>query len=124
MHIVPPIKPMFGITKFLSRDVYPDRPSSVANGDVGIVLGDYKTKAQKRLFPIVEVEFTSRPGHDYPTGTWRRFSRSSPRPTTPAVERFLDRAGASALRAAAEVPLSAMHRADAHRSLDAQGPLS
>ena len=53
MHIVPPIKPMFGITKFLSRDVYPERPSSVANSDVGIVLGDYKTKAQKRLFPIV-----------------------------------------------------------------------
>ena len=50
-----------------SRDrvVYPERPSYVANGDVGIVVGNYKTKKQKKLFPLVEVEFTSQPGHDY-----------------------------------------------------------
>ncbi len=47
------------------RDVYPERPSYVANGDVGIVVGNYKTKKQKKLFPLVEVEFTSQPGHDY-----------------------------------------------------------
>ncbi len=48
------------------RGVYPPkRPSYVANGDVGLVVGNYKTKKQKKLFPIVEVEFTSQPGHDY-----------------------------------------------------------
>lgn len=53
-----------------SRDVYPKRPSYVANGDVGIVVGNYKTKKQKKLFPLVEVEFTSQPGHDYDFKIW------------------------------------------------------
>jgi len=47
------------------RQVFPERPSYVANGDVGIVVGNYKRKNQRKLFPIVEVEFTSQPGHDY-----------------------------------------------------------
>ncbi|MYA68433.1 MAG: AAA family ATPase [Gammaproteobacteria bacterium] len=47
------------------RQVFPKRLSYVANGDVGIVVGNYKTKNQKKLFPFVEVEFTSQPGHDY-----------------------------------------------------------
>ena len=47
------------------RQVYPDRDSYVANGDVGLVVGNYKTKHQKKLFPYVEVEFTSQLGHAY-----------------------------------------------------------
>ena len=52
------------------RDVYPEQPSYVANGDVGIVVGNYKTKKQSKLFPLVEVEFTSQPGHDYDFKIW------------------------------------------------------
>lgn len=52
------------------REVYPERQSYVANGDVGIVVGNYKTKKQKKLFPLVEVEFTSQPGHDYDFKIW------------------------------------------------------
>ena len=52
------------------RDVYPERPSYVANGDVGIVVGNYKRRNQKKLFPLVEVEFTSQPGHDYDFKVW------------------------------------------------------
>ena len=52
------------------REVYPERPSYVANGDVGIVVGNYKTTNQKKLFPLVEVEFTSQPGHDYDFKIW------------------------------------------------------
>ena len=48
-----------------NRRVYPQRLSYVANGDVGIVVGNYKTKKQKKLFPHLDVEFTSQPGHDY-----------------------------------------------------------
>jgi len=48
-----------------NRNVYPERPSYVANGDVGIVVGDYKTKKKRKLFSHVEVEFTSQPGYDY-----------------------------------------------------------
>ena len=55
------------------RTVYPERESYVANGDVGIVVGNYKGKKQKRLFPFLEVEFTSQPGHDYDFGV-REFS--------------------------------------------------
>lgn len=52
------------------RNVYPERPSYVANGDVGLVVGNYKTKKQKKLYPFLEVEFTSQPGHDYDFGVW------------------------------------------------------
>ena len=52
------------------RDVYPERPSYVANGDVGIVVGNYKTRNQRKLFPLVEVEFMSQPGHDYDFKIW------------------------------------------------------
>ena len=52
------------------REVFPKRPSYVANGDVGIVVGNYKTKRRGRLFPFVEVEFTSQPGHDYDFKIW------------------------------------------------------
>ena len=52
------------------REVFPERPSYVANGDVGIVVGNYKTRRQKTLFPLVEVEFTSQPGHDYDFKIW------------------------------------------------------
>ena len=52
------------------RNVYPERPSYVANGDIGIVVGNYKKKTQKELFPFLEVEFTSQPGHDYDFKIW------------------------------------------------------
>ena len=52
------------------REVFPERTSYVANGDVGIVVGNYKTRKQKKLFPLVEVEFTSQPGHDYDFKVW------------------------------------------------------
>ncbi len=48
------------------RNVFPERtPSYVANGDIGIVVGNYKKKNQRKLFPLLEVEFASQPGHDY-----------------------------------------------------------
>ena len=53
-----------------NRNVFPKRSSYVANGDVGIVVGNYKTKKQSKLFPHVEVEFTSQPGHDYDFKIW------------------------------------------------------
>ncbi len=52
------------------RKVFPERPSYVANGDVGIVVGYYKTKKRPKLLPFVEVEFTSQPGHDYKFKVW------------------------------------------------------
>ena len=45
--------------------VYPKRDSYVANGDVGLVVGNFKTKRQQKLFPFLEVEFTSQPNHNY-----------------------------------------------------------
>ena len=50
------------------RRVYPERQSYVANGDVGIVVGNYKRRKQRRLFARLEVEFTSQPGHAYDFG--------------------------------------------------------
>ena len=47
------------------RRVYPERESYVANGDVGLVVGNFKTRKQKKLFPFLEVEFTSQPSYDY-----------------------------------------------------------
>src|SRR5690606_14479373 len=60
------------------RRVYPERTSYVANGDVGLVVGNYKRKGQKKLFPILEVEFTSQPGHDYDFGVWEFGDEGSP----------------------------------------------
>ena len=53
-----------------TRDVYPERPSYVANGDVGIVVGNYKRKNQKSCFRSwrwssrlnLAMTMTSRPG--------------------------------------------------------------
>jgi len=50
------------------RRVYPERQSYVANGDVGIVVGNYKNRNQTRLFPRLEIEFTSQLGHAYDFG--------------------------------------------------------
>ena len=50
------------------RRVYPERQSYVANGDVGIVVGNYKARNRTRLFPRLEVEFTSQLGHAYDFG--------------------------------------------------------
>ena len=55
------------------RRVYPEdpeRPSYVANGDVRIVVGNYKRKGQPKLFPFLEVEFSSQRGRDYDFKTW------------------------------------------------------
>ncbi len=48
-----------------TRKVFPKRESYVANGDVGLVVGNYKKKGQKELYPFLEVEFTSQLGYDY-----------------------------------------------------------
>jgi hypothetical protein len=47
------------------RKVWPERESYVANGDVGLVVGSYKSAKMKKLFQQLEVEFTSQPGHKY-----------------------------------------------------------
>lgn len=60
------------------RTVYPERTSYVANGDVGLVVGNYKRKGQKKLFPFLEVEFTSQPGFDYDFGVWEFSDEGSP----------------------------------------------
>ena len=52
------------------RKVYPERPSYIANGDVGIVVGNYKTKNQRKLYPHLDVEFTTQPGCDYDFKVW------------------------------------------------------
>ncbi|MCB9920221.1 MAG: AAA family ATPase [Planctomycetes bacterium] len=47
------------------RKVWPKRDSYVANGDVGLVVGSYKSAKMKKLFKQLEVEFTSQPSHKY-----------------------------------------------------------
>ena len=47
------------------RKVFPDRESYVANGDVGLVIGAYKSVKMKKLFKQLQVEFTSQPGFSY-----------------------------------------------------------
>ena len=62
-----------------TRKVYPeDRESYVANGDVGIVVGNYKTSNQNKLYPFLEVEFTSQLGYDYDFGVWEFSDDGSP----------------------------------------------
>ncbi len=60
------------------RKVFPDRDSYVANGDVGLVVGAYKTKKRPKLFNQLEVEFTSQPGFDYKFGLWEFGDEGSP----------------------------------------------
>ena len=60
------------------RKVFPKRESYVANGDVGIVVGNYKRRGRPRLFPFLEVEFTSQLGHHYGFGTWEFSDDGSP----------------------------------------------
>jgi len=43
------------------RHVWPERQSYVANGDVGLVVGNYRGGGRKKLFKKLEVEFTSQP---------------------------------------------------------------
>lgn len=50
--------------------VYPPRESYVANGDVGLVVGNFKGKNRKKLFPFLEIEFTSQPSHSYSFPVW------------------------------------------------------
>ena len=52
------------------RNVWPKRASYVANGDVGLVVGDYKSQSQRKLFPYLNVEFTSQKHHTYRFGVW------------------------------------------------------
>ena len=47
------------------RDVYPERDSYVANGDIGLVVGSIKTKRNKKLFKNLKVEFASQPSFEY-----------------------------------------------------------
>jgi energy-coupling factor transporter ATP-binding protein EcfA2 len=49
-----------------SRKVYPkDRPPYLANGDIGLVVGAYKTKKAPKVFRQLDVELTSQPGYAY-----------------------------------------------------------
>lgn len=52
------------------RRVHPKRESYVANGDVGLVVGSFKGRNQKKLFPFLEIEFTSQPNHAYSFPVW------------------------------------------------------
>lgn len=53
------------------REVYPERDDPyVANGDVGLVVGNYRRRNQNCLFPFLEVEFTSQLGYDYDFKVW------------------------------------------------------
>ena len=48
------------------RKVYPDDQSSyIANGDIGLVVGNLKTRKVKKLFPSLKVEFASQPSYEY-----------------------------------------------------------
>ena len=59
---------VINLTNSTRRRVYPERQSYVANGDVGIVVGNYKSRNQTKLFPRLEIEFTSQHGHAYDFG--------------------------------------------------------
>jgi hypothetical protein len=54
------------------RDVWPapDGQAYIANGDLGIVVGQYKTKKFKGLPRKLEVEFAGQLGHKYGFGKW------------------------------------------------------
>jgi hypothetical protein len=54
------------------RDVWPspEGEAYIANGDLGMVVGQYKTKKFKGLPWKVEVEFAGQLGHKYGFGTW------------------------------------------------------
>lgn len=53
-----------------TRDAWPPRESAyVANGDIGIVTGSFKTK-KKRLFKELEVEFTTQQGSVFKYKPW------------------------------------------------------
>ncbi|NPU97346.1 MAG: AAA family ATPase [Candidatus Omnitrophica bacterium] len=49
------------------RDVYPtpEGEAYIANGDIGIVVGQYKTQKMKSLPRKLEVEFATQPGYKY-----------------------------------------------------------
>ena len=54
------------------RDVWPapEGDAYIANGDLGIVVGQYKTKKFKGLPWKIEVEFAGQLGHKYGFGNW------------------------------------------------------
>jgi len=54
------------------RDVWPspEGEAYIANGDLGMVVGQYKTKKFKGLPWKLEVEFAGQLGHKYGFGTW------------------------------------------------------
>ena len=48
------------------RRIYPDDQSSyVANGDIGLVVGNLKTRKLPKLYPSLKVEFASQPTYEY-----------------------------------------------------------
>jgi ATP-dependent exoDNAse (exonuclease V) alpha subunit len=53
------------------RRTYPSRDSAyVANGDIGVIVGGYKTKTMKRRPRDIEVEFQSQPGVKFTYPSW------------------------------------------------------
>jgi len=63
-----------------NRKVYPAEGADryVANGDIGIAVGQYKTKGMKRAPWRLEVEYASQPGFKYEYGRWDFSQESAP----------------------------------------------
>jgi len=60
------------------RRVWPERDSYVANGDVGLVVGNYKSAKVKKLYKQLKVEFTSQPSFMYQYDLWEFSDDGSP----------------------------------------------
>jgi AAA domain/UvrD-like helicase C-terminal domain len=59
------------------RDAYPDGSLNyIANGEIGVVVGQWKTKAMKRPPWMVKVEFSTQPGFEY--GYWNVGEEGTP----------------------------------------------
>ena len=53
------------------RSTYPPQDGAyVANGDIGVIIGGYKTKTMKRRPRDIEVEFQSQPGVKFTYPRW------------------------------------------------------
>lgn len=53
-------------------EVYPseDAEAYLANGEIGIVVGQFKTKKMRKAPWLLKVEFSSQPGYQYDFGSW------------------------------------------------------
>lgn len=69
---------VINLTNHPHHDVYPHEGALkyIANGEIGVVVGQYKTKRFKGAPKKLEVEFSSQPGYKYGFGGWA-FSEES-----------------------------------------------